>query len=117
MTIKYLATVDDVNACDCCGKTGLKKTVAIDFDGDVRYYGVICAGKALGHKTKNAADVKAAVNKVNEFEKIKYEVLSRRVSGENVVYGRFYVGRSHKTKMMIAKPSEDMLRQVFPEAT
>lgn len=44
---KILGITDERNTCECCGKQRLKRTVAIDFDGDVRYYGTTCAAKAL----------------------------------------------------------------------
>lgn len=49
MTARYLGTTDDVTTCDCCGRTGLKNTVAIEMhDGaDPVYYGVTCAAHAL----------------------------------------------------------------------
>lgn len=39
------AIVDDVNSCDCCGKTGLIRTVAIEDleSGEVKYFGTTCA--------------------------------------------------------------------------
>lgn len=42
---KILAIVDDVNSCECCGKTGLLRTVAIEDSetGDVKYFGTTCA--------------------------------------------------------------------------
>lgn len=37
---------DTVDTCDCCGKTGLKKTVCMKLDDDsIVHYGVICAGR------------------------------------------------------------------------
>lgn len=43
-----LGVTDDRSACECCGKTGLKRVVALDFsDGPVVYYGVDCAAKAI----------------------------------------------------------------------
>jgi hypothetical protein len=51
-TIKILGISDEVTGCECCGKTNLKKTVALDIDGSVVYYGTDCAGMALmGRKT------------------------------------------------------------------
>lgn len=116
MSVRYIATSDIVDTCDCCSKTKLKKTVILDIDGTAHHYGVVCAGRALGRKTKNVDDVKKAVDFVNNFEKIKYEVLSKRIAGECVVYGRFYIGTSQKTKMMIAAPNENMLYQAFPKS-
>lgn len=48
--MKFKGIVDNVNDCDCCGKTGLVKTVALETsDGEIVYYGVTCASVALGY--------------------------------------------------------------------
>jgi hypothetical protein len=48
--MKYKGIVDNVNDCDCCGKTGLVKTVALETsEGEIVYYGVTCASIALGY--------------------------------------------------------------------
>lgn len=46
---RYLGTTDDVTTCDCCGRAGLKSTVAvlIGESADPVYYGVTCAARAL----------------------------------------------------------------------
>lgn len=44
---KILAITDERTICECCGKQGLKRTVVIEFENDVRYYGTTCAAKAL----------------------------------------------------------------------
>jgi hypothetical protein len=54
---KILGITDDRTDCDCCGKSGLKRTVALDFDGMVRFFGVDCAGMAVhGRKTRTNAN-------------------------------------------------------------
>ncbi|MGW1411313.1 hypothetical protein [Streptomyces sp. NPDC002403] len=57
---KIKGIVDDFSECGCCGRRGLKRTVAmmpLDVDGnedgtaeDVVYYGTSCAAAALGWK-------------------------------------------------------------------
>jgi hypothetical protein len=48
--MKIKGIVDNVNTCDCCGKTGLAKTVALETnDGEIVYYGTTCASIALGY--------------------------------------------------------------------
>lgn len=43
-----LGIVDDVTTCDCCGKTRLARTVAMEKeDGEVVHYGTTCAARAL----------------------------------------------------------------------
>lgn len=113
--VKYLGTDDSVNTCECCGKSPLKHTVALDFDGGVRFYGVICAGRALGTKTRTAGDVVAAVNSANKLNATKNKVDEMRQAGRNVVYGRFYINsRSIKTTLQIAEPSDLMVGQIYP---
>jgi hypothetical protein len=62
---QFLGTSDEVNSCDCCGKQNLKSTVALDVDGEVLYYGVTCAARALtAHGMEmDSAKVKAAAKK------------------------------------------------------
>lgn len=67
-TYKTLAIVDDVNTCDCCGKSNLKSTVAMERDdGEVLYFGSVCAtrhsgrdAKAIKSEAKAAHDEKVA---------------------------------------------------------
>src|SRR5919201_1781619 len=48
---RVLGVVDDVDQCDCCGKQGLKRTVALEWDdGSTTYYGTDCAARALRTK-------------------------------------------------------------------
>ena len=57
----YLGTSDEVDACDCCGKSDLKSTVAIqDNDsGETLYFGTTCAARALKQTVK---EVRAGTN-------------------------------------------------------
>jgi hypothetical protein len=63
--IKFLGTSDETTVCGCCGKRSLKRTVALDIDGTVVYYGSDCAAKAMsaqGKKvTKSDVDLHADV--------------------------------------------------------
>lgn len=48
IAVKVLGVTTDTSICQCCGKVGLKKTVAILFeDGQVLNYGTTCAAKAF----------------------------------------------------------------------
>lgn len=54
---KILGICDNVNACDCCGKQGLQKTVAIENceTGAIGYFGTSCAmqpSKCFGFEKK-----------------------------------------------------------------
>jgi hypothetical protein len=48
-TFITLAIVDDVHSCDCCGKSNLKSTVAMERDdGAIVHFGSICATRHAG---------------------------------------------------------------------
>lgn len=61
-TATVLGISDEVTACDCCGRSDLKKTVALSFNGAAAvYYGTTCAALALGRKpVEIKADARAA---------------------------------------------------------
>lgn len=51
--MKALGTDDSVNACDCCGKSGLKFTVIVELDdGEIAHYGSTCATRNTGKASK-----------------------------------------------------------------
>jgi len=55
---RILGTSDEVTSCDCCGKVGLKSTVALvelDADGsesEPLYFGCTCAARAMRREVK-----------------------------------------------------------------
>lgn len=72
---RYLGTSDDVTTCDCCGRSDLKSTVALEIEEAVVHFGVTCAAKALKVGVKEirqgtrgadlaAAELKRAADKV-----------------------------------------------------
>lgn len=69
--IKVLGVNSDTHICEHCGKTHLKKVVALQFeDGQILNYGVICAAKALGKSASvMTADAKAIETVDNWFAK------------------------------------------------
>lgn len=82
-TYTTLAIVDDVNTCDCCGKSNLKSTVAMERDdGEVLYFGSVCAtshsgraGKVIRSEAQAAYDskVEAAKAEFNASEEYAAE--------------------------------------------
>ena len=57
--MKALYIDDTVDTCDCCGKTDLKKTVAMQLDdGGIVHYGSVCAGRNSG---KTASMIKREI--------------------------------------------------------
>lgn len=52
-TVRFLGTTDEVDTCDCCGRTGLKSTVALSIDdGEPVHFGVVCAARALSRPAR-----------------------------------------------------------------
>lgn len=63
-TVTFLGNTDEVDTCDCCGRTNLKATVALETEaGAVVYYGVTCAARAIGRKV---SEVKAAAKAADD---------------------------------------------------
>jgi len=48
---KIMGITDEVTACDCCGKTNLKRTVVLDNGSGIVHFGVDCAAKAMSRKS------------------------------------------------------------------
>jgi hypothetical protein len=47
--MKALYITDEINTCDCCGRTELKATVAMQLsDGGILHYGRTCAARNSG---------------------------------------------------------------------
>jgi hypothetical protein len=72
--VTFLGVSDDVTTCECCGRTNLRRTVALAFAGETRRYGTACAAKALSfnyskkeivrlaEKAQKVADEEAALD-------------------------------------------------------
>lgn len=58
-----LGYTDEITTCDCCGKVDLKGTYAIDFNGDISYYGSVCAFKVQGVTFEEQKEVKKSFTK------------------------------------------------------
>jgi Cys-tRNA synthase (O-phospho-L-seryl-tRNA:Cys-tRNA synthase) len=50
---QILGTTDEVTSCDCCGRTNLKKTVALLVNDFPKFFGVDCAAAAMGFSKKH----------------------------------------------------------------
>ncbi|NEB76006.1 hypothetical protein G3I40_12350 [Streptomyces sp. SID14478] len=77
--------VDDSDTCECCGRTNLKRTVALmpldaegNEEGDVSYYGTSCAAVALGwSQTRVANAAGAATIKQESRDEWARSIISR----------------------------------------
>lgn len=65
--LTFLGTTDEVTTCECCGKQGLKCTVAVSLEsGDALYFGVTCAARALSCKAVDVRHGAAAADRAKE---------------------------------------------------
>jgi hypothetical protein len=125
MQVTYLGTSRDVTICDQCGKVDLTKTVALDVDGEVVYYGVDCAANALrlsrseiqkGTRAADAAKAKA------EYDGMQYY---RMIVGRHPLYlemveenGRLRqqgIGFKERVELGITQRQEEMYAQARAE--
>jgi len=69
---KILGYTEDVTICDCCGKSDLKGTYAIEFNGEIGYFGSVCAFKLHGIEFIEQKEIKKAhKNKLKALDKFK----------------------------------------------
>jgi hypothetical protein len=120
---KILGTTQDVETCNCCGRTGLKKTVELgelDADGAVYgvvHYGVDCAAAALGYSKRGGKT--AVENKVlNLTVEFRKAVCSDEILGRFVKQASFARkdGRSDDYAKWIAKIAKKGFTQKTVEA-
>lgn len=66
-----IGSSEDVTTCDCCGKSGLKKTIVLgtiangERDYEPCYFGSTCAENHVKHNSKKVANIKAAFKNKN----------------------------------------------------
>lgn len=64
--MRILGVSDEVDACECCGRQKLKRTIALELpDGSATYYGTSCAAQALGWEAKT---VRAEARKAQQVK-------------------------------------------------
>lgn len=68
---KTLGYTDEVTECDCCGKHDLKGTYAVSLNGEVSYFGSVCAFKIHAVSYEDQKEMKkerkARVKAVDKF--------------------------------------------------
>lgn len=88
---KQLGTDDSINTCDCCGKTGLKFTFAVELDsGEVVHYGSTCVTR---HTGKTAA---AIINEV--FAREQADKAIREAMYRNTYEAIAYAARMERAR-------------------
>jgi hypothetical protein len=98
---RVLGSDDSVHTCDCCGKSNLKVTFAIEMieTGEILRYGSVCVTRNTGRKTgelnkmKEAHDLerreaaRAEWRKTPEYAALE---LKRKAAFEKGLYGRAF---------------------------
>jgi hypothetical protein len=100
--MKQLGTTDAVNACDCCGKTGLKFTFAVELEsGEVVHYGSTCVTK---HTGKTPARIQAEIYD-RSVEALKVKESAHRKTQEFVML-ELRMAQAHKAGL-IGRPFKE----------
>ncbi|MFF7987851.1 hypothetical protein ACFZDK_54000 [Streptomyces sp. NPDC007901] len=121
---KIKGIVDDYDTCGCCGRRGLKRTVALmplDADGnedgtpeDVAYYGTSCAATALGWTQGKVTDTaRAAQAEQNQRDNYARRMISIYAPVEFAPVrdkARVYYGRNPHQRTRGVKASEEVAK-------
>lgn len=98
--MKILGTTDERTDCECCGRTNLKGTVAIQFDDHIAYYGSTCASKAIGWDTESTKtairDADAA--KAKEAARVRNIALNARAKAQDAFDAATFPGISDRVE-------------------
>jgi hypothetical protein len=76
---RNLGFTDSVTDCDCCGKTDLKGTYAIEnlMTGDIMYFGCICAANRMNWSKKEfVTKYKSEEKEQNDAARAEYRISS-----------------------------------------
>lgn len=68
--IKIKGITDEVNTCECCGRTNLKSTVVLEINESVVHFGSLCAALAMGRRNRSDVE-RLAVKAQAEVDRAK----------------------------------------------
>lgn len=111
-TYTTLAIVDDVNTCDCCGKSNLKSTVAMERDdGEVLHFGSVCATRHSGRDSKAIASEAVAALELKQ-------ATARREFNASVeeIECQARIALANKNRITPGKPFADFCRDAVRAA-
>lgn len=118
--VRVLGITDERTECECCGKTGLKRTVALEFGHDIRFYGIDCAAMTIyGRKSSsNARKVTiAADNYTREQERIAKGKLSRvRTDLHDALYAYIGTGRQMDNRAIYGRDADIVIVDIADES-
>lgn len=73
---RALGTTESITTCDCCGKSNLKLTVAVELDdGELVHYGTTCAKRNTG-KTQKQINSEIVSEKARKLNAANAELIS-----------------------------------------
>lgn len=110
---KVLGYTEEITACDCCGKTNLKGTYAIETpEGEIKYYGSTCAFKAYNLTTKQLKEgVKAA-----EAEAVKKARAEYQETEAYKAYTQYIIDREPGLAVAEQTKNEEMRQAIIHES-
>jgi hypothetical protein len=96
---KILGITDSINSCDCCGKQGLQKTVAIENceTGEIGHFGTSCAmqpSKCFGFEKSEMARALSFFKAEQQIIWAKTRALYKAKGGKMVAYDDRLTGGS-----------------------
>jgi hypothetical protein len=110
--MKALYVTDEVDTCECCGRTDLKATVAMKLDdGGILYYGRTCAARNSGKDQRQIKEEIAA--NMQARQDAAYEELNQSPAKQAWHEKRIALYARYKGKLTTA----EWLRMMEPEAS
>ncbi len=114
---------DSVSTCDCCGKTNLKRTVAIETEsGEILHYGTSCAASYLkvpgSYSAKTAEKMVVNYRAMQERKKLLAAVCERAQSQANATGQNQDVVRTRDGVYVVrGEAANNGYRYICPRAT
>lgn len=109
---KILGLDDSVTTCDCCGKSGLKFTVAVELAGEVLHYGSTCATR---HTKMTKPQITAAI--ANErAERVEAARAEYRKAPERLAY-EVRLATAYRSKVAPGRTFMEYVRETSDAAT
>ncbi|MES1979582.1 MAG: hypothetical protein V4451_16190 [Pseudomonadota bacterium] len=99
---KAIGTTDAVTTCDCCGKSNLKLTVAMQLDdGEVVHYGRTCAARNTGKTAPQInSEIKAEAARVLAAARAEYLASPEYIAERARFAARDEYARTHGVRMV-----------------
>lgn len=63
--MKVFGYTDEITACDCCGRSNLRGTFAVEGDAGIQHYGSVCVNKVFG--AKRGTQIKAEAKRISQI--------------------------------------------------